>query len=56
MILLEELKSKVDLLSVGMLKACDNVPYYSDIDTLTLSKNTNVATIKVIYNNHHSHL
>lgn len=56
MILLEELKSKVDLLSVGMLKACDNVPHCYDIATLTLSKNTNVATIKVIYHNHHSHL
>lgn len=56
MILLEELKSKVDLLSVGMLKACDNVPHCYDIATLTLSKNTNVATIKVNYHNHHSHL
>lgn len=56
MILLEELKSKVDLLSVGMLKACDNVPHYSDIATLTLSKNTKAAIIKVIYHNHHSHL
>ena len=56
MILLEELKSKVDLLSVGMLKACDNVPHCYDIDTLMLSKNTNVATIRVIYHNHHSHI
>lgn len=56
MILLEELKSKVDLLSVGMLKACDNVPHYSDIATLTLSKNTKAGIIKVIYHNHHSHL
>ena len=56
MILLEELKSKVDLLSVGMLKACDNVPHCYDIATLTLSKNTNSATIKVNYHNHHSHL
>lgn len=56
MILLEELKSKVDLLSVGMLKACDNVPHYSDIATLTLSKNTKAAIIKVIYHSHYSHL
>ena len=56
MILLEELKSKVDLLSVGMLKACDNIPHYYDIDTLRLSRNTNVANVKVIYRNHHSHL
>lgn len=56
MILLEELKSKVDLLSVGMLKACDNVPHYSDIATLTLSKNTKAAIVKVIYHNHYSHL
>lgn len=56
MILLEELKPKVDLLSVGMLKACDNVPHYSDIATLTLSKNTKAGIIKVIYHNHHSHL
>ena len=56
MILLEELKSKVDLLSVGMLKACDNVPNYSDIATLKLSKNTKAAIIKVIYHNHYSHL
>lgn len=56
MILLEELKSKVDLLSVGMLKACNNVPHYSDIATLTLSKNTKAAIIKVIFYNHHSHL
>ena len=56
MILLEELKSKVDLLSVGMLKACDNVLHCYDIDTLRLSRNTKAATIKVIYHNHHSHL
>ena len=56
MILLEELKSKVDLLSVGMLKACDNVPHHYDIDTLRLSRNTKATTIKVIYHNHHSHL
>ena len=56
MILLEELKSKVDLLSVGMLKACDNVPHCYDIATLTLSKNTKAAVVKVIYHNHHSHL
>ena len=56
MILLEELKSKVDLLSVGMLKACDNVPHYSDIATLILSKNTKAAVVRVIYQNHHSHL
>ena len=56
MILLEELKSKVDLLSIGMLKACDNVPNYSDIATLTLSKNTKAAIIKVIYHSHYSHL
>ena len=58
MILLEELKSKVDLLSVGMLKACDNVPHYYDIDNLRLSRNTNTkaANVKVIYRNHHSHL
>ena len=56
MILLEELKSKVDLLSVGMLKACDNVPHYSDIATLTLSKNTKAGIIKVIYHSHYSHL
>lgn len=56
MILLEELKSKVDLLSVGMLKACDNIPYYYDIDTLRLSRNTKAANVKVIYHKHHSHL
>ena len=56
MILLEELKSKVDLLSVGMLKACDNIPHYYDIDTLRLSRNTKAANVKVIYHNHHSHL
>ena len=56
MILLEELKSKVDLLSVGMLKACDNVPHYSDIAKLTLSKNTKAADVKVIYHNQYSHL
>ena len=56
MILLEELKSKVDLLSVGMLKACDNIPHYYDIDTLRLSRNTKAANVKVIYHNHNSHL
>ena len=56
MILLEELKSKVDLLSVGMLKACDNVPHYSYIATITLSKNTKACIIKVIYHSHYSHL
>ena len=56
MILLEELKSKVDLLSVGMLKACDNVLHCYDIDTLRLSRNTKAANVKVIYHNHHSHL
>ena len=56
MILLEELESKVDLLSVGMLKACDNVPHCYDIDTLRLSKNTKAAVVKVIYHNHNSHL
>ena len=56
MILLEELKSKVDLLSVGMLKACDNIPHYYDIDALRLSRNTKAANVKVIYHNHHSHL
>ncbi len=53
---LEDLKSKVDLLSVGMLKACDRVRNLSDITTLTFSRNTRAATVRINYNNFSSHL
>ena len=46
---LEELKSKVNLLSVGILKACEDLKDVPDIATLTLVKREDKGVVKAMY-------